>query len=182
MVYIILGNGFEEIEATAPGDILRRGGIPVIYAGIGGTLVAGAHGMRILADVAIGDVTPEEGDCIVIPGGLGGVESIEGSPEASKLLISASKRGCILAAMCAGPRALASLGLLDGQTITCYPGMEVQMTGAGLCDISQSSVRDGGLITARAPGSALDFGFEILRAIGGDDAAAAVAEAMVYGR
>jgi 4-methyl-5(b-hydroxyethyl)-thiazole monophosphate biosynthesis len=180
MVYIILGRGFEEIEAVAPADILRRGGVEVCYAAVGENLrVEGAHGIAIEAQERIGSISPAGGDYVVIPGGMGGVNSIKGDSEAMAVLKAAAENGARLSAICAGPSVLAELGLLEGRTITCYPGNEKMMGGAR-CDTSVSVKVDGSLITGRAPGSAIDFGLALLAAIAGEAKAAEIRSGLVY--
>ncbi len=178
MVYIILANGFEEIEALAAVDILRRGGAETATAGVGHRNVTGAHAIPVVADMTAEDVTPRAGDFVVIPGGLKGVENCEASEAVAKLLKAADECGATLCAICAGPRALCRLGLLDGVKITCYPGMDGQMAGAAVC--GDSTVAAEKRITGRGPGSAIDFGLAILRAAKGDDAADEVATEMHY--
>lgn len=179
MVYIILGKGFEEIEAVAPMDILRRGGVDVAYAGVDSTEVKGAHDICIRCDTLVRDIDPENTDMLIIPGGLGGVESIEASRETMSLVKKIYEKGRPLAAICAGPRILASLKILDGVKAVCYPGMEKQMGGA-VVDNSKKAVTDGRIITGRGPGAALDFGLEILKYLKGSDAAKKIASDMTY--
>lgn len=179
MVYILLGEGFEEVEAIAPCDILRRGGVEVSLVGIGGKTITGAHGVRVESDIAVDEIDAASAEMIVIPGGLGGVEAIEGSAVASEKIVSAYAAGVELAAICAGPRVLAGLGLLAGKNATCYPGMESQMTG-GVMKSKKSVVKDDKITTGRGPGSALDFGFALLEVLHGKDAAKKVREEMHY--
>lgn len=180
MVYIVLGSGFEEIEAIAPGDILRRGGVPVCYVGIGGKEISGGHEIPVLAAKSVSVLREAgAGDTIVIPGGLGGVESIENSAETMEILAEARDRGVRFGAICAGPRILAGLNMLEGRRITCYPGCESWMTGAEVFT-DESVVVDGDLITGRAPGSAIDFGLALLAAAKGEAAAQEIRSDMHY--
>lgn len=180
MVYILLGKGFEEIEAVAPCDILRRGGVAVHYAAVGASrTVEGAHGITITAELSADSISPEKGDIFVVPGGMGGVDSIKADKEAMALLEKAAACGCDLAAICAGPSVLADLSLLDGKQITCYPGCE-NMMGKALCSTELSTNKDGSIITARAPGSAIDFGLALLSHIAGKQAADRVRRELVY--
>lgn len=180
MVYIILGEGFEEIEAIATGDILRRGEVPVSFVSTGASLtVKGAHGIAVGADISVDSFKAEASDYLVIPGGLGGVNSIKSDEVTMQLLKKAATIGCGLAAICAGPSVLASLGLLDGRSITCFPGCE-SMMGDAVCKTEFPVLNDKGLITARSPGSAIDFGLELLSHISGSEAAKKVRESLVY--
>ena len=179
-VYIVLGNGFEEIEAIAPGDILRRGGVDVRYLGIDGLSLRGGHNITVMADSGIDMLTGVTADdLVVIPGGLGGVESIEGSAKAMELLAFARDRGARFAAICAGPRVLAKLGILTGKNITCYPGNEGDMKGATV-NLDINTMQDGDLITGRAPGAAYDFGLKLLESVKGVAAANEVRAQMYY--
>lgn len=181
MVYFLLGNGFEETEAVVPGDILRRGGVEVTYLGVGAQQITGGHGIIICADKVLDKTMPVlKDDVFVVPGGLGGVESIENNEDAMELLDKAKSAGAFLAAICAGPRVLAKLGVLTGKRITCYPGCESWMIGATV-DCSCSTCMDE-VLTGRAPGSALDFGFALLTNLCGEAAANKVRADMVYAR
>ncbi len=178
MVYIILGTGFEEIEAVATYDVLNRGGVPVCFVSVGPSPVTGAHGIRIDANFIVDIIYVDTADYIVIPGGMGGVSSIKSSRAAMEKIGSAAAAGTKLAAICAGPAVLAELGLLEGKTITCYPGCEELMTGA-LCDASLPVCLDGTLVTGRAPGSAIDFGLALLAEIKDKETAEKVRRDMV---
>jgi len=177
MVYILLGKGFEEIEAVAPLDILRRGGVEAAFAGIGGMTVEGAHGIAVNCDILVEAIKPENIDMLVVPGGLGGVESIMGSQTAMDLIKCAGEKGVALAAICAGPTVLYTLGFLDGINAVCYPGMEEDMPQGKFGD-SPACV-DGKIITGRGPGAALEFGFELLRYFKGSDAVEKLRNSMV---
>jgi len=181
MVYILLGNGFEEIEAIAPGDILRRGEVEVCYLGVDALNIRGAHGITVAADAVLDAEMPFNADDVfVVPGGLGGVESIEKCEAAMTLLRRAKEAGAHLAAICAGPRVLAAIGALEGRNITCYPGCEEWMTGANVdCD---KTVCYDEVLTGRAPGSAIDFGLVLLMQIKGLEVAEDVRDEMVYVR
>lgn len=179
MVYIILGKGFEEIEAVAPLDILRRGGVEAEFAGIGGMNVEGAHGIVIKCGLNADDIDLSKTDMLVIPGGLGGVDSISGCEEVMAKMKNAGERGIALAAICAGPTVLHRLGLLKGVKAVCYPGMEEEMPGSVFEDAP--TCVDGTIITGRGPGAALEFGFELLRFFKGDEAVRALRSSMVCG-
>ena len=178
MVYIFLGTGFEELEAIAPCDILRRGGVEVAFVGIGGTHIVGGHGIKVQTDCLLEEVDLDEAEMIVIPGGLGGVESIENCEQAMNRIQEASNRGLYTAAICAGPRILAKLGILRGKTAVCYPGMEEQMNGGNM-KIGSSTVQDEKVLTGRGPGAALKFGLLLLKVLRGNEVARQVATGMV---
>ena len=174
MVYIILGKGFEPVEAIAPCDILRRGGVDVKLAGIGGKTVEAAHGVTVAADCTVEEIDQNALEMIVLPGGLGGVESILGCEAALDAVKRAWDGGKYVAAICAGPTVLAKLGITAGRRATCYPGCENQMGNAHMA-ADAAVIRDGRLI----PGASFAFGLKLLAALRGEQTAADVAEGMV---
>lgn len=177
MVYIILGAGFEPVEAIAPCDILRRGGVEVKFAGIGGRMIAGGHGISVEADCTVEEIDEAALEMIVLPGGLGGVASIQGCKAVMDMLSRAAAADKYVAAICAGPTVLAKLGITDGKRATCYPGCEEQM-GSAVCTGAPVEC-DGRVITGQAAGASCAFGLALLRALKGDAAADAVAAGMV---
>ena len=181
MVYIMLGTGFEETEAVAPGDVLRRAQIPMQYVGIGGRLVEGAHGITLRADITAEEMDLDSMDMIVLPGGMGGVESIEASAEAMAAVEYALKNDRYVAAICAAPTILGKRGWIDGKHAVCYPGMEAQM-GKAVVHPEQEAVADGKLITGRAPGAAIEFGLRLAGVLPGSFSPDEVAGYMVYAR
>jgi len=180
MVYILLGEGFEEIEAVAPCDVLRRGGVSVRFAAVGTQkAVPGSHGITLVADTLVSEISPKKDDMLVIPGGMGGVRSIKADKEVMDLLVKAAKEGVSLAAICAGPSVLAALGLTDGKRITCFPGCKSLM-GSAVCQTQYPTVTDDRLITGRSAGSAIDFGLELLKFIKGEDASKTIRTEIIY--
>lgn len=178
MVYILLGKGFEEIEAVAPCDILRRGGVQVQFAGIGGTHITGGNGITVQADCTVEEMDLDAMELIMLPGGMGGVRSILGSETAMNAIRYANEAGKYVTAICAAPTILAGLGITDGKHATCYPGMEDQMGTAVMEDAD--AVADGRVLTGRAPGAALEFGYLLLKTLKGEEVAAKVRGGMVY--
>lgn len=178
MVYMLLGTGFEEIEAVAPLDLLRRAGISVLTVGIGGKTVRGSHGIPIEADITLGEMDPTDMEMIVLPGGLGGVTSVRACPEALEALRFAWENGKFVAAICAGPTVLADLGITDGKRATCFPGCESGM-GSAVMVPEVSCVRDDRLITGTSAGCAVPFGLMLVAALRGQEAADTVAEQIV---
>lgn len=180
MVYIVLGKGFEEIEALTPCDILRRGGVSVSLAAVGNEkLVAGSHGIAVNADIFVREASATADDTVIIPGGMGGVNTIKSDKTTMDFIGRAAKSGAALAAICAGPSVLAELGLIEGKEITCYPGNEIMM-GRAHCNCEKSTVIDGELITGRAPGSSIDFGLELLSRLKGEEVAKKIRLELVY--
>ena len=178
MVYILLGTGFEEIEALAPCDILRRGGVQVALVGVNGPEITGGHGITVRADLTVEQLDRAQLEMIVLPGGLGGVQAMGASPAAMEAVAWAYAHDKWVAAICAAPTLLPRLGISQGKRCVCYPGMEDQVEGAAM--VKANAVRDGRLLTGRGPGAALDFGFMLLEALRGSDVAAQVRAGMVY--
>ena len=184
MVYILLGTGFEEAEALVTADVLRRADIPVTLAGIGGELIAGSHGIAVRADRPVEEVVLEQGDMVVLPGGMGGVASIEASAAAMALVRRAAEDpGIWLAAICAAPTLLARAGLLPrGTRCVCYPGLEDELSKAGAVPaMDRPAVIQGRLITGKGPGAAFDFGLALAEALAGPEATAQVRAGLHYG-
>ena len=117
MVYMILGTGFEPMEAIAPCDILRRGGVEVQLAGIGGTLIEAGHGVRVQADCRVEDLKLASTDMVILPGGLGGVHSILACDTAMNFIRLAYEDGKYIAAICAAPTILAQLHITEGHLL-----------------------------------------------------------------
>ena len=178
MVYILLGTGFEEVEALAPLDLMRRAGIDVMTVGINGSTVYGGHSIGIAADISIDKMDLTALDMIVLPGGLGGVASVRACPAAMDALKFAWDNGKFVAAICAGPTVLADLGITDGKNATCYPGCESGMGSANMIP-DAACVRDGNLITGTSAGCAVKFGLMLVEALKGEAAAQAIEQQIV---
>lgn len=178
MVYMLLGTGFEETEAIAPLDLLRRAGIPVLTVGVNGKIVYGGHGIGIEADITLEEMDLTALEMIVLPGGLGGVASVRASKEAMDALSFAWENDKFVAAICAGPTVLADLHITDGKNATCYPGCESGMGNANMAS-GAAAVRDGKLITGTSAGCAVAFGLELINALKGAEAAKVIADQIV---
>ena len=178
MVYMILGTGFEPMEAIAPCDILRRGGVEVQLAGIGGTLIEAGHGVRVQADCRVEDLKLASTDMVILPGGLGGVHSILACDTAMNFIRLAYADGKYIAAICAAPTVLAKLGLLNGREAVCYPSCRENLAGA--VQSAQPVVVSGRFITGEALGSAIPFALELAAQLTGRANAEAVAKAICY--
>ena len=177
MVYMFLGTGFEETEAIAPLDLLRRAGVEIATVGLNGKVVYGGHGIGVEADLEIGQLDLTNLEMVILPGGLGGVSSIKGCPAAMDAIRFAYENGKFVAAICAGPTILASLGITDGKHATCYPGCEEQM-GSAIME-NTAAVTDGRVITGTSAGCAIPFGLQLIAALKGQEAADAIAKQIV---
>ena len=178
MVYMLLGTGFEETEAIAPLDLLRRAGVEVLTVGINGKIIKGSHGIGIEVDIELHEMDLTNLEMIILPGGLGGVASIRASQDAMNAVKFAADNGKFTAAICAGPTVLADLGITDGKHSTCYPGCEGGMGSACIAD-DQAAVRDGLVITGTSAGCAIPFGLALIEALKGSEAAEKIAKQIV---
>ena len=178
MVYMLLGTGFEETEAIAPLDLLRRAGVEIMTVGVNGKTVYGSHKIGVEADIELGEMALTNLEMIILPGGLGGVTSVRASKEAMDALAFAWENGKYVGAICAGPTVLADLHITDGKKATCYPGCETGMGSANMIP-GQAVVRDGNLITGTSAGCAIPFGLALVEALKGEETAKAVGAEIV---
>lgn len=179
MVYIFLGEGFEEMEAIVPGDILRRAGIPTAYVGLTGKAVTGSHGITVQADIRLEQLQVSEAEMILLPGGGRGVESVLSCPAALGVVAEVWNTGKFVAAVCAAPIILAELHITDGRNVTCYPEKRWTDQMAAARYESAAVVRDGNLITAASAGCAMPFALELVRVLRGPEVAAEVERGLV---
>ena len=178
MVYILLGTGFEEVEAVAPLDLLRRAGVEVLTVGVEGKTVYGAHNIGVEADITLAQMDLTDLEMIVLPGGLGGVAAVRASQPALDALRFAWDNGKFVAAICAGPTVLSDLGITNGKTATCYPTCAGGMGSANVRN-DVPCVTDGKLITGASAGCAVSFGLALVAALKGQQVADEVKEKFV---
>jgi len=178
MVYVLLGTGFEEVEAIAPVDLMRRAGIEVATVGVSGKVVFSSRSIGIQADITLEEMDLTDLEMIVLPGGLGGVNSVRASSAALDALKFAWENDKFVAAICAGPTVLADLHITDGRNVTCFPSCQGGMGSANIVP-DAASVRDGKLITGTSAGCAIPFGLALVAALKGEQAAKTVAEQIV---
>jgi 4-methyl-5(b-hydroxyethyl)-thiazole monophosphate biosynthesis len=177
-VLVVLADGFEEIEAVTPIDVLRRAGLEVTVAGVGKKRVEGAHGVRFEADVELERFSGTP-DAIVLPGGMPGAKNLAASRELAALLGRLNAAGKVIGAICAAPGVvLAPQGLLEGRKATCYPGYEKGF-GPKTTFTASRVVWDGNVVTSRGPGSALEFALELAAKLAGEAVAAKLSEGML---
>lgn len=179
--YLFLAPGFEEIEAIATVDVLRRADIDVRTVAVttdGSEAVEGAHGVPVVADFHIDQLDLNGADWLICPGGLPGAQNLHECEKLNLALIAQHDRGGHIAAICASPAlVLAPLGILDGRSATCYPGFEQQCPNARMT--GESVVCDGNVITANGPASTVAFALAIVAAAAGADTAGQVAAGML---
>lgn len=160
MLYLFLATGFEEIEALATIDILRRSGLNVRTVSVmKERRVVGAHGIPVEADSLYGDSSLEDAQALILPGGMPGAKNLLEHEALGETLLSQHNRGGLVAAICAAPMVLGHLGILKNRRATCYPGFESELKGAD-CQ-SDLTVVDGNVITGKGPGAVVDFAFAI---------------------
>ena len=178
-VYVFLADGCEEIEALTPVDLLRRAGHEVCTVSVmGRPQIRGSHNIEITADTEIEKLDGSDGDIFLLPGGMPGTRYLGECGKLRELLLEKNQEGRRIAAICAAPSVLGSLGLLKGRKAVCYPGFEETLTGAEV--LSVPTVSDGSITTARGVGAAIDFGLELVRLLDGEKAASDLAEQIVY--
>ncbi len=161
MILVLLADGFEEIEALSPVDILRREGLDVRTVGIGGRSVRGTHGITVNADLLPDEVSAEKIEAVIFPGGMPGATNLDASPYTDGFIDAALKNGGHLAAICAAPLVLGRRGLLRGRRATCFPGFEGELVGAQAT--GEPVVTDGYITTARDFRAAVAFADELAR-------------------
>ncbi|GHU66851.1 thiazole biosynthesis protein ThiJ [Clostridia bacterium] len=179
MIYIHLADGFEEIEALTVCDILRRAGLKTETVSIMGRLpVTGAHGIEVVADIVFEDAVYNSCELIVLPGGMPGAENLDNHARLREKIQSFAVQGKKLAAICAAPLVLGHAGVLEGKEATCYPGFEVELTGAVLTETAVC-VSDN-ITTSRGPATAAAFAFELVRQLKGDAVSDSIARDMLF--
>ena len=177
MILVLLANGFEEIEALTPVDVLRRAGLNVVTVGLSGKEIRGSHGITVMADALPDDIDLEKVDMVILPGGMPGATNIDAHPFTDKIIEAALKNCGRLAAICAAPLVLGRRGLLKGKRATCYPGFEVELCGATVT--GEGVVTDGCITTAKGMGVALEFAKELIRVTIGEAKAKEISAAIM---
>ncbi len=178
-VCMMFADGLEEVEALAPLDLLRRGAVDVTTVSITGKReVTGAHQIPILTDRLFDQVDFDQMDMIILPGGMPGTLHLEECEPLKEKLLEFAGQKKHLAAICAAPRVLGSLGILKGKRATCYPGNEDQLLEALVSE--DFVVTDGNITTAKGMGAAVDFGLELLRILIGEEKMQKIKDAIMY--
>ena len=179
MITVFLANGFEEVEAITPVDIMRRAGLDVRTVSIyDSPMVTGAHKVPIQADMVFCQVDFSQVDLIVLPGGLPGSTNLDACEPLCQAIKKHTEGGKPVAAICAAPLVLGHLGLLVGRKATCYPGVEPELTGA-TCTGAMVEV-DGNIITGKGPAAAFEFGFTLGEQFKSPEATLPLRDGMLY--
>jgi len=160
--YIMLAEGFEEIEAVCVYDILKRASIDTFFVSVyGEKAVKSSRGMKIMPDMSLSEISSvESDDVVVLPGGMPGTLNLKRSDELAKILAHHYDENGVIAAICAAPSILGEMELLKGKRATCYPGFEESLKGAEF--VEKAVVHDGNIITSRGAGTAIQFALEIV--------------------
>ena len=179
MIYVFLATGFEDIEAIAPVDIIRRAGLEVQTVSITGErTVVSAHGIGIVADALLEDVDFSKAEMLVLPGGLPGSTNLDACQPLTDAIKQHYEAGGAIAAICAAPLVFGHLGLLQGCKATCYPGVSTELWGA---DYSTALVEaEGRIITGKGPAAAFEFGYTIVDFFLGEGASLPLRQGMIY--
>ncbi len=181
MVYLFLADGFEEIEALCPVDLLRRAGVEVKTVGVTGLEVTGSHGITVKADISAEQAEKEletaELEMMILPGGMPGSKNLDASPTVEKFLEAAKESDAYIAAICAAPMILGKRGLLKDKDATCYPGFEEYLEGAKVYDAAV--VVDGKYVTSNGMGAALDFALQLVELLRGEAESEKLAESVM---
>ena len=159
MIYVFLADGFEEIEALATVDILRRADIKTVTVGVGTKTPCGTHNIKVTADISIDETTTDNLDGVILPGGLPGAWNLRDNKRVEDLTRFAFNNNRLVAAICAAPAVLGGWGMLDGKRAVCYPGFEEEIKGATVIDAP--AVLSGNVITGKGAGTAMEFSFKI---------------------
>ncbi len=177
MVYVFLATGFEEMEALAPVDVLRRAGIETETVGVGAQRVIGAHGIPVFTDTTADRIDAATAEMIVLPGGMPGTLNLQADSHVQAAIDAAVKNNRFVAAICAAPMILGEKGLLDKKKATCYPGFEEKLIGAE-CR-GDAVCMDGKFITGRGPGVAIEFALKLLSVLKGEETAEKIKKTLV---
>lgn len=168
MVYVFLANGFEEMEALAPVDLLRRAGVEVFTVGVGSDMIVSSHNIPVKTDTTVDKIVlNDELEMIVLPGGMPGTLNLEANGVVQSSIDYCVENKKYICAICAAPSILGHKGLLKGRNAICFPGFKEDLCGAIISE--KYVVSDGNFITARGAGVAVDFGLEIVKALGGSE-------------
>ncbi len=175
---MFLAEGFEEVEALAPLDLIRRAGLEIKTVGVGSKVVVGSHGIPGVADMTDADYSDGAPDMVILPGGMPGTKNLDASETVHKAIAAATKNGAYVCAICAAPMILGKLGLLVGKKATCFPGFEEYLAGAIVT--GQKVAVDGKIITAKGMGAGIEFGLAIVAALKDEATANELAKAIMF--
>ena len=166
MFYMFFAEGFEEVEAIAALDVIRRADIEIESVGVGSREIKGAHNISVVCDRTDDEISVSDKLCgIILPGGMPGTTNLQNNKTVNAFIDFCAENNLYLCAICAAPMILGQKGLLKGKTATCFPGFETYLEGASISN--EYVCADGKIITAKGMGSAVNFGLEIVSAVKG---------------
>ncbi len=174
MIAILLADGFEEIEALTPLDVLRRAGLDVKTVAVTSKIAIGSHNIPVVCDMTADEVDPNSVSTVIFPGGMPGSLNLDAAKLSDDMIAAVNKNGGIIAAICAAPLVLGRRGLLEGKRATCYPGFEKELRGATYT--KDAVTVDGRIVTARGMGVALEFALTLVEMIKGKEEAIKISE------
>lgn len=170
MLYMFFADGFEEVEAVATLDVIRRAGIEIESVGVDNTIITGSHNIKVVCDKTIADISVNDSlTGIILPGGMPGTTNLMNCNAVNEFIDFCAENKLLICAICAAPMILGRKNLLNGRNAVCFPGFEEELMGAEISD--KFVCRDGNFITAKGMGSAVNFGIEIVAALKGGDVA-----------
>ena len=181
MIYMFLADGFEEVEALCPLDLMRRAGLSVKTVGIDKKEITGAHGITVFSDIISDEYEAADKsntEMIFLPGGMPGTLNLAKSAIVTDAIHQAHASGTYIAAICAAPSILGDMGLLHGKEAICYPGFEERLIGARISD--KKVVKDSNIITAAGMGVAYDMGILIVETLCGSEKATELRRATIH--
>lgn len=180
-VLMILAEGFEETEAIAVVDVLRRGEVNVVMAGLTAGPVASSRGVKIIPDAELDKVNADDFDMVVLPGGRPGTDNLIADDRVKKILQDMARKDKYTAAICAAPTVLSEAGLLNDKHATGHPSVQGMLKGATVSK-DERVVIDGKVVTSQGAGTAIDFGLKLVELFKGKEKAESIRQAMVYTR
>ena len=161
MIIVLLADGFEEIEALTPVDMLRRAKLDVKTVGVNSKIAVGSHGIPVVCDLTADEVDLDKVSMAIFPGGMPGSLNLDASPYTDKVIDAVRANGGRLAAICAAPLVFGRRGLLEGKKATCFPGFEAELIGAVVT--GEEFVTDGNITTGKGMEYSLPFAKELVR-------------------
>lgn len=177
MNYVLLAEGFEEIEAITVIDVLRRAGVELKTVGIGSKTITGTHGIPVTCDMCSCEAKAEGLEMVILPGGMPGTTNLGNSEKVAEYVNYCKDNNKWICAICAAPMVLGKLGILQGKKAVCYPGCEGGLTGAEI--VKEAVVVDGKVVTSMGPGTATQFALKLAEILKGKEAADQVSSDML---
>jgi len=168
---VFLAPGFEEIEAVTIVDILRRSNIQVTTAGLTPNPIEGAHKLKIFSDKSVDEISDQEFDAIICPGGAPGYKNLRKDPRVIRIIKNAYKQNKVVAAICAAPAVLSDAGILENKNCTIYPGMEDDLIRGKGTPKQENVVVDCNIVTSKGPATALEFALKLVEILAGKQVA-----------